>query len=490
MSSMPPFLARSPLQMLIGGRWQAALDGAVIESRDPATGQFLVTFPNAGREDVDRAVAAARDAFEGGWATTLPVERQRILLRLADLLEANADEIALIDTLDMGAPLWRTRGSVELMAGILRYNAGLALTIHGRTMRPSASPKFVATVKEPLGVCGAIIPWNSPGWSAVLNIAPALAAGCTIILKPAEDASLAPLFLGKLCLDAGVPPGVVNIVTGYGAVAGAALAEHADVDKLSFTGSTITGQAIVRASAGNLKKISLELGGKSPNIVFADADLEAAADAAVAAAFGNSGQVCSAGSRLFVERDAAEDFVYELRRRIDALKIGNGQTPGVNLGPLVSKKQRERVLGYVEGASAAGASILAGGVVPDGKAYEHGFFVAPTLLGDLTDGMAVVREEIFGPVLCLLPFDEEAEVVRRANATTYGLGAAVWTRDIGRAHRVASAIRAGSVWINCYNAIDPVVPAGGYKASGMGREYGEDHLEEFLQTKSLWIDAN
>lgn len=474
-------------KMLIGGAWRDAVGGGVIEVRNPADGTGLTTIAAGDAADIDLAVEAARGAFEGGWGATLPAERQKILLRLADLLEANGEEISWLDTLDMGAPLWRTRGSIALMAGIIRYNAGLAPTIHGETLAPSRPDTFAATVKEPIGVCGAIIPWNSPGWSAVLNTAPALAAGCTMVLKPAEDGSLAPLFFGKLCQEAGLPDGAVNVVTGLGASAGAALAAHPGVDKIAFTGSTATGQGIARAAAGNLKKVSLELGGKSPNIVFADADLDKAAGTAVIAAFGNTGQVCSAGSRLFVHRSVAEAFVAEVARRAGEMRVGSGLQDGTQLGPLASERQMERVLAYIEGARSQGATIACGGARLTDPPYEGGYFVPPTILTDVTDDMTVVREEVFGPVLCILPFDDIDEVIQRANATPYGLGAGVWTKDIGLAHRVAARLRAGSIWINCYNALDPAVPAGGYKQSGIGREYGTEQLGAFLQTKSLWI---
>jgi len=376
---------------------------------------------------------------------------------------------------------------VRLLVSVLRYNAGMARAIHGETLVPSIPDMFAATVKEPVGVCGAIIPWNGPLWASVLKVAPVLATGCTLVLKPAEDASLSPLAFGELCLEAGVPPGVINVVTGFGTGAGAALASHLDVDKLSFTGSDATGRMIVKASAGNLKRLSLELGGKSPNIICADADLDAAAAEAVVAAFGNSGQVCSAGSRLFVERAIAQEFAAAVARRAAELRLGDGRETTTDLGPLVSARQLSRVTSYLDGARSEGATILSGGARMTGAPWDAGFFVPPTVLTGLDDAMTVVREEVFGPVLSVLPFDTEAEALARANATPYGLGAAVWTGDIGRAHRFGRGLRAGSVWVNCYNTLDPAVPSGGCKASGYGREYGPNHLEEHLQVKSLWI---
>lgn len=487
MSSMPAFLTADKQSMFINGEWVAAQSGNWLDCIDPATGEQLPQIPAGDATDIDLAVQAAREALSGEWGRSTPSQRNLLLLKLADLLEANGDEISLIDTRDMGAPLWRTRGSIDLMAGILRYNAALALTIEGKTIAPTTGGMFAATVKEPLGVCGAIVPWNSPGWSAVLNLAPVLAAGCTLVLKPAEDASLAPLFLAKLCEEAGIPRGVVNIVTGTGPAAGAALAAHPGIAKISFTGSTVTGKAVMTLAADGVKHVSLELGGKSPNIVFADADLDAAAATAVRAAFGNSGQVCSAGSRLFVERSIAEAFSAKVAEKACALRLGNGMADGVDLGPIVSERQRDRVEGYIGTAIKEGATVVTGGGRPDDAELSNGYFLQPTVLADLTDDMTVVREEIFGPVLCVLPFDTEEEVIARANATPYGLGAAVWTRDIGRAFRFTQALEAGSVWVNCYNALDPAVPAGGYKASGIGREYGKAHLEEYLQTKSVWI---
>lgn len=483
-----PFLSSGYTRMLINGQWVDALSGNSFEARNPADGALLTMIAQGDAADIDRAVAAARRAFEQGpWPRFTPAERQAVLLRLATLLEERAEDFARLDTLDMGAPIRRTRGAIGLLTGVLRYFAGQALSIHGATPRPSIPDMFVATVKEPVGVCGAVIPWNGPLWASVLKVGPVLATGCTLVLKPAEDASLAPLLFGELCLEAGVPPGVVNVVPGPGATAGAALAAHMGVDKMSFTGSDATGRQIVQASAGNLKRLSLELGGKSPHIVFADADLDAAAQEAAIAAFGNTGQVCSAGTRLFVERSVADAFARAVADAAAPLRIGNGMDENTDLGPLVSARQLARVTGYLDGAKADRATLVCGGERLTGATWDKGFFVPPTVLTNVTDTMAVVREEVFGPVLSVLPFDSEEEVVARANATPFGLGAGMWTRDLGRAHRLAGALRAGSVWVNCYNTLDPAVPAGGYKASGYGREYGPDHIEEHLQTKSIWI---
>jgi aldehyde dehydrogenase (NAD+) len=324
-------------------------------------------------------------------------------------------------------------------------------------------------------------------WASVLKVGPVLATGCTLVLKPSEEAPLSPLLFAELCLEAGVPPGVVNVVPGLGSIAGAALAEHMDVDKLSFTGSDATGRRIVAASATNLKRLSLELGGKSPHIVFADANLDAAVEAAAVAVFGNSGQVCSAGTRLFVERSIAADFARAVADYSTKLRIGDGMDEAIDLGPLVSAKQLQRVVGYLDGAREDGAEFVCGGQRLQGPGWDDGYFVPPTVLNSVEDTMAVAREEIFGPVLSVLPFDSENEVVRRANATPFGLGAGLWTSDVGRSLRMGQSLRAGSVWVNCYNTLDPAVPAGGVKASGYGREYGPDHVDEHLQTKSLWI---
>jgi len=476
--------------LLIGGVWGPAQGGETFTTINPATGEVLAHIARGTASDVDRAVLAARQAFEAGaWPRFTAAERQRLILRLADLLERDAEAFARLDTLEMGSPIRHTRGSVAMLVDLLRYYAGIARSIEGQTQAPSDTGLFTCTVKEPVGVCGAIIPWNGPLWATVLKLGPVLASGCTLVLKPAEDASLAPLRFAALALEAGVPAGVFNVVTGFGAEAGAALAAHPGVDKIAFTGSEATGRRIVAASAGNLKRVSLELGGKSPNIVFADADIEVAAQMAVIAAFANSGQVCSAGTRLFVERSIHREFAAEVARRAARLRIGNGLDPEVDLGPLVSARQLDRVCGHMDDARAAGAQPISGGARLTGEGFDGGFFFPPTVLVEARDDMRAVREEIFGPILATLAFDSEDEVIARANATEFGLGAGVWTGSLGRAHRVAKALRVGSVWINCYNRIDPAVPSGGIKASGHGREYGRAHVDEHFQTKSIWIDT-
>ena len=483
-----PFADGSFKKLLIDGKWVEAASGKRFESRNPATGELLATVAEGDKEDIDRAVTAARKAFDGPWSRVTPYERQLLLLRFADLVERHFDELSTLDTLDMGAPISRTKGLRLRVLGMLRYYAGQATAIHGETI-PNSLPGeiFSYTLKEPVGVVGAIIPWNGPLAATVWKIGPVLATGCTVILKPAEEAPLTSLRLGELALEAGVPPGVINIVPGYGETAGAALAAHPGVDKVAFTGSHVTGQSIVKASAGNLKRVSLELGGKSPDIVFSDADIEAAVPGAAMAVFANSGQICSAGTRMFVEQRIYDEFVDRVASFGTGLRVGNGLDPAVQIGPLVSEQQLERVTGYLNLAREEGAKTVAGGArITEGPLAE-GYFVPPTVFANVRDDMRIAREEIFGPVISAIPFRDVDDLIQRANATMFGLGSGVWTRDVSKAHRLAKAIRAGSVWVNCYQAMDPAVPFGGYKMSGYGRESGLQHLEEYLNVKAVWI---
>jgi aldehyde dehydrogenase (NAD+) len=484
----PAYLDGKTKLMLIDGRWVPAASGKTFESRNPATGELLAVVAEGDREDIDRAVAAARKAFTGPWSKYKPAERQALLLKLAELVDKNIEELASLDTHDMGAPISRTRNNRQRAIGMLHYYAGQATALHGETIENSLPGDiFSYTLKEPVGVVGAIIPWNGPLTATIWKIGPALATGCTVVLKPAEEAPLTSLRLGELCLEAGVPPGVVNVVPGYGETAGAALSAHPDVDKVAFTGSHLTGQKIVQASSGNLKRVSLELGGKSPDIVFADADLDAAVPGAAMAVFANSGQICSAGTRLFVEKKVYEEFTGRVAEFAKSLRVGNGMDPETQVGPLVSSEQLDRVTDYLSIGRQEGARRLSGGErLTDGDMMK-GYFVPPTVFADVRDDMRIAQEEIFGPVISAIPFTDIDEVIQRGNATSFGLGSGVWTRDVGKAHRLAKAIRAGSVWINCYQAMDPAVPFGGYKMSGYGRESGKQHLEEYLNVKAVWI---
>jgi len=483
-----PFANGSYKQMLIDGKWVDAASGKRFETHNPATGELLATVAEGDKEDIDRAVAAARRAFEGPWSKVKPFERQNLLLKLADLVEKNFDELSQLDTLDMGAPLSRTRAYRLRAVGMLRYYAGQATAIHGETIENSLPGEiFSYTLKEPIGVVGAIIPWNGPLTATLWKIGPAIATGCTVVLKPAEEAPLTSLCIAELAMEAGIPPGVVNVVPGYGETAGAALASHHDVDKVAFTGSHVTGQSIIRASAGNLKRVSLELGGKSPDIVFADADLDAAVPGAAMAVFANSGQICSAGTRLFVEQSIYEEFVGRVAEFGKKLQVGNGLDPNTQIGPLVSEQQLERVTSYLDIGQKEGAKALAGGGRVTEGVLSKGFFVSPTVFAGVQDNMRIAQEEIFGPVISAIAFKDMDELVKRANNTTFGLGSGLWTRDVTKAHAVAKRLRAGSVWVNCYQAMDPAVPFGGYKMSGYGRESGKQHVEEYLNVKAVWI---
>lgn len=486
------FLDGGPMRLFIGGCWVEAASGETFATIDPATGAIIARCAAAGLVDVNRAVEAARNAFHGPWSIMTPSERGQILWRVADLIERDADAIAELETLDNGKPLHLSRDDdLPMTVDHFRYFAGWATKLEGQTIPVSAGRDyFNYTIREPVGVVGQIIPWNYPVMMAAWKLAPALAAGNCCILKPAEQTPLTALWLGRLFQLAGVPEGVVNILTGLGEEAGAAIAQHPSIDKVAFTGSTEVGRSIVRASAGNLKQVSLELGGKSPNIIFADADLGDAVEGAATAIFYNMGQDCAAGSRLFVERGIYDDAVEALTEKAGQLRVGPGFEPHVDQGPLVSKEQFDKVLGYLEIGKREGAVPVTGGGQARGEKLDRGYFVQPTVFRDVSNDMRIAREEIFGPVVSVLPFDDLDDAVFKANTTRYGLGAGVWTRDVKKAHRAARALQAGTVWINCYNIYDAASPFGGYKESGYGRELGHHVLDLYTQTKSVWLDLS
>ena len=480
------FLDR-PARMLIGGQWRAARDGATLESLDPATGKVMGAFPAGAASDADEAVKSARRALPG-WKKVTPYDRGRLLLKVAALIEKHGEELAQLITLENGKPLWEAKKEVGTAVSWTEYYAGWTTKLLGDTIPLSLPGQFLNyTTREPLGVVAGITPPNYPLTMPLYKAAPALATGNTIIVKPSEDTSLVALRLGEIFCEAGMPDGVFNVVTGLGETAGASLAGHDDVDKITFTGSTEVGRALVRASAGNLKKVSLELGGKSPNIVFADADLEAALKGVFSGIFFCQGEICSAGSRLFVEAEIYEEFVERLAAMARAVKLGHGLDAETKMGPLVSKAQQERVLGYVRAGGEEKARALSGGKAPDGDLAD-GFFVEPTVFAGVHNSMRIAREEIFGPVVCAIPFQDFPEAIAQGNDSPYGLAAGVWTRDIRKAHQAAAALDAGTVWVNCYNAFDNASPWGGFKQSGWGREKGPYGLDLFTQIKSVIIN--
>ena len=477
-----------PRELFIDGQWRAASSGETFDVVDPANARVFARAAAGGESDIDAAVKAARQAFEAGpWATMTPAMRARLLLKLADLIEANGDEIALLESLDNGMPFRMAKfGGVMGAAESLRYHAGWATKMHGATINLSMPGEWHAyTLREPVGVVGQIVPWNFPFVMGVAKIAPALAVGCTVVLKPAEQTPLSTVRLGELIAEVGFPPGVVNIVTGFGETAGRALVAHPDVNKIAFTGSTQTGREILKACAGNLKRVTLELGGKSPVIIFPDAALEPATEIAARGIFMNAGQVCAAGSRLFVHEKVFDQVVDGVVERARKLNLGPGTEPATEIGPVVSEEQRRRVLGYVESGKSEGAQVKTGGAA----LARDGFFVAPTVLTQTTRAMRVVREEIFGPVLCAMKFAESDldAIAKLANDTDYGLAASIWTRDISTAHKLAKKIRAGSVRINTAGTVDPAMPLGGFKQSGWGRENGREGTEIYTEVKSVTV---
>ncbi len=479
------FLAQSH-KLYIDGKFVDAVSGETIEVVNPATGQVIASVPAGGAADVDKAVKAARKAFETGpWPQMTPTDRAKLLWKLAEAIEADAENLAWIESLDNGMPVGMAMWGTGVCANNLRYNAGWAGKITGETPNLATPDRHAYTLKEPIGVVGAITPWNFPLGMEVAKISPALAAGCTVVLKPAELTPLTAMRLAELIEQCGFPAGVVNIVTGYGDPAGKALVEHPDVDKISFTGSTATGKWIVQSAAKTLKRVSLELGGKSPVIVFPDADLEKAIPEAAMGIFGNSGQVCVAGSRLYVHKDVFDRVVEGVTEIASNITIGSGQDPTTQMGPLVSAGQLERVTGYINSGKEQGGEVVIGGGSVDGA----GFFMKPTVLAQTSADMRVVREEIFGPVVCAMPIDNDDldKVAAIANDTTYGLAAYVWTRDISIAHQMAKKIKAGTVSVNGRAGIEASLPMGGYKQSGWGRENGREGVEEYFETKSVVV---
>lgn len=481
------FIAK-PRKMLINGHWVDAVSGKTFPSYDPSTGDVLANVAEGDRADIDLAVKAARKAFETGpWHNMTPSERGKLIWKLGDLIDAHTEEFAFLESLDNGKPLTVARAADVPLAGeLFRYMAGWANKLEGNTI-PLSVPytpkaKYLSyTLREPIGVVGQIIPWNFPLLMAAWKLGPALATGCTVVLKPAEQTPLSALLLGELIMEAGFPEGVVNIVPGYGETAGAALAAHMDVDKVAFTGSTEVGKLIVNAAVGNLKKVSLELGGKSPNVVYKDADLDAAIAGAASAIFFNHGQCCCAGSRLYVEQPVFDKVIDGIVEQAKKIKVGPGLDSSSQMGPLVSEEQFKRVCGYLEAGLSEGAKAAVGGH----KASDKGYFVEPTVLVDTREDMKVVQEEIFGPVVAAMPFTDPEELVTRANDNIYGLAAGIWTKDISKAHRTAEQLKAGTVWINCYNIFDAALPFGGYKQSGWGREMGHEVLNNYTQTKAV-----
>lgn len=486
---VPAFVAGTK-GLLIGGQWVTPQSGRAIDAINPATGEILCRIGAGDAADVDLAVAAARRAFEGAWSRWTPHERRKLILRVHDVLMEHFDELALIETLDMGAPLVRTRPLREWTSQVLQFYASQTGAATVETP-PNSLPGDFLTLKQksPVGVVGGVIPWNGPLIGQWWIFGPTLATGCTAVIKPAEDASLSVLRTVELMLEAGVPEGVINVVTGFGREAGQALAEHMDVDRVAFTGSYETAQSIVRASAGNMKRIQLELGGKSPDIVFADADLDKAVSGAAMGVYTNSGQVCVAGTRILVQSSIHDEFVERMQAFTRTIRVGNGLAPDTQLGPLISQRQLDRVLGYLEVGTREGARLAAGGTRLGGD-LGSGFFVEPSVFAGVSNDMTIAREEIFGPVASIIPFGDMDEALRIANDTPFGLAGGVWTRSLSTAHKVSRGIRAGTVWVNCYGVLDPSIGFGGHKMSGYGWKGAREHVDSFLYPKAVYMNLD
>lgn len=476
-------------QLLIDGKWVNAESGKTFETRNPATDQVIGKVAEGSKADVDKAVKAARKAVEEGpWRKMSTAQRAKLMFKLADLVEKNADQLAQLETLDNGKPINESKHiDVPQTIETFRYYGGWATKIEGETI--NANPNmFTYTLREPVGVVGQIIPWNFPMLMAAWKLGPALACGNAIVLKPAEQTPLTALRIGELVLEAGFPEGVVNIITGFGAdSAGSAISNHMDIDKVAFTGEDKTGREIVKASVGNLKRVSLELGGKAPNIVFADADIDAAVKGAITGIFFNQGQVCCAGSRLFLEKSIHDEFMSKLLARVAKMQQGPGMDEKTQIGPQVSKDQQDRILSYIDIAKKEGAEVACGGDAPAGD-LAKGYFVKPTIFTGVNNDMRIAQEEVFGPVLAVIPFNTVEEVAEQANKITYGLSGAVWTSDVKKAHKLAAQIKAGTVWVNCVNMLDPAIPFGGYKMSGYGRELGKHSIDLYTNIKSVWVN--